>query len=489
MTNDNIPTNIDDILTWWRTKSPHDLAPAHGKAKELIDRLGQVTKPTTDHMKELLPDAMNEISDAGFSLGCLLVGKESYGNDLAMSWILVAALLDNSAAQLFVAHELVNSTSDDYYLFDDFGCPIDENETTHKLTAKDIQKLRIARDWALQIPSIHRYRGYLSKELAYDTAKSNSKETLLDRRRQQRQREDALSGSPSLRVIDKITEATNREVKDLVKSYQNLTSPLPLIGSALSPNTLEASLNNEFPWMADVTGRIVGDIRLMHLSGSPWFKFRPILLVGPAGVGKTRYAALLARLAGTGFGIVNGGGSSDNRMLAGTARGWSSAQPSYPLQIINKSECANPVIVVDEIDKAGGGDRNGRIHDTLLSMLEPVTARSWFDEALLAPADLRQVSWIMTANDTRWLPRPLLSRVAIFEIEEPGGNAFDGILTGIRHDLAEEFNTQPASLPELHPRAQRALKQAFNGGCSIRRLKAAYVSGIAQVPKTQRTLH
>jgi len=489
MTNDNTPVITDDILTWWRTKSPHDLAPAHGKAKELIDHLAQVTKPTTDHMKELLPDAINEVSGAALSLGCLLIGKEGYAPDLAMSWVLVAALLDDAAAQLFVAHELVRSTSDDFYLFDEWGCPIDEDETTRKLTSTDIKKLRIARDWALQIPPVNKYRKYMARELAYDTGQPQKETTLLERRQQLRQREDALSGKPSLRVMEQIGDPTNRESKDLIKAYSQLTTPLPLVGASLQGETLEHALNAEFPWMRDVTRRIVGDMRLMQICGSPWFRFRPILLVGPAGCGKTRYAAKLAQLAGTGFGVVNAGGSSDNRTLAGTARGWSSTQPALPLQIMSQSKCANPIIVVDEIDKAGGSNRNGKIHDTLLSMLEPETARAWFDEALLGTADLRQISWVMTANDITWMPRPLLSRVAIFEIDEPDGDAFDGIITGIRTDLASEFYTQPASLPELHPRAHRALRQAFVKGCSIRKLKTAYVSGISQVTEDQRILH
>ena len=69
--------------------------------------------------------------------------------------------------------------------------------------------------------------------------------------------------------------------------------------------------------------------------------------------------------------VVNAGGSSDNRDFAVTARGWGSAHPARVVETLRDTETANPIVLVDEIDKSGGGDRNGRIVGTILTMLEP----------------------------------------------------------------------------------------------------------------------
>lgn len=477
----------DDMLTWWRTKSPGDLKPAHGKAQELTGHLGEVTDPKMNRARELFPLACSGIPSAAYELGCVLARRLNHADDLAMSWVLAAALLDHSAARIYIAHELARRTSDEYHSADEFNFAFETDIPRHALNADDIRLLRIAREWALRVPAIHAYRRQLAEEFnpAPDATKTGRSSAF----RLADPNGPTWSGRPTLRVIEEIADAAHREAKELVKLYGNLTSPLPLAGAGLTPEILEASLNSEFPWMTEVTSRIAGDARLMRMSGSPWFRFRPILLLGPAGVGKTRYAGRLARLTGAGFGVVSAGGSADNRMLAGTARGWSSAQPAYPLLVMSRSACANPIIVIDEIDKAGGDGRNGRIHDTLLGMLEQETAKAWHDEALLAPADLRQVSWVMTANDLAQVPLTLLSRLAVIRVEKPGATALEPILDGIRHDLAREFNTEPEFLPELHPRARNMLAEAFSSGCSIRRIKAAYVSAISKAGQSRRVLH
>jgi hypothetical protein len=231
--------------------------------------------------------------------------------------------------------------------------------------------------------------------------------------------EPPAAAEPTRIVVAAIGDASSSGGEDVAEAYQALAKPLPLRGSETDPEQLRRALLAEFPHLRDAIDRIIGDLRLRRRAGVNWVRFRPLLLVGPPGVGKTWFAKRLARLLDLGYGEVSGAGSSDDRMLRGTARGWRGAQPAFPLLVMLRTGGANPLIVVDEVDKAGGSERNGDIRQTLLPMLEVETARAWFDEALLAPTDLSGVSWLLTANDLAPLSAPLLSRVAV--VQAPAG--------------------------------------------------------------------
>lgn len=178
---------------------------------------------------------------------------------------------------------------------------------------------------------------------------------------------------------------------------------------------------------------------------------------------------------------MNAAGSSDNRMLAGTARGWASAQPALPLITMNRCGTANPIIVVDEIDKTRPSGQNGDMRATLLSMLEPETAKSWFDECLLVSCDLGQISWLLTANSLDNIPSPLLSRLRVVYVTEPTTEHFDTLLQGIISDLASEMDMSIDLLPVLDEAVEERLRSCFSQGISVRKLKAAVRSAIAAV--------
>lgn len=268
-------------------------------------------------------------------------------------------------------------------------------------------------------------------------------------------------------------------LKVITDAYRPLTEPLPLAGGDVPAEALCAALDAEFPWLTEATDALRADLRLRARAGAAWARLRPTLLVGPPGCGKTRWARRLARLLGTGFGEIAAAGSSDSRALAGTARGWSSATPAYPLLVMMRTGTANPVIVVDEIEKAGGSGRNGHIHHTMLGLLEPETARAWPDECLMAPCDLSQISWICTANTLEGIPEPLMSRLRIVRTGVPEIEHWPSLREGLLRDLAEDLGVPVEALPPLEPAAEEALQAAFAAGASVRRVKAAMERALA----------
>ncbi|MDB5371813.1 MAG: ATPase family associated with various cellular, partial [Belnapia sp.] len=170
-------------------------------------------------------------------------------------------------------------------------------------------------------------------------------------------------------------------------AYQPLTAPMPLHRVPSDALARLSGLAEAAPAFAAPLAEIRRTLALAAHAGRPSPRLRPLLLVGPPGVGKTWFARRLSQALGLPFASLNLGGATDNRCLQGTARGWSATTPAWPISEMARLTAPNPVFFLDEIEKAGGQrDSNGRAHDTLLAMIEPESAAGWFDECLRTAA-------------------------------------------------------------------------------------------------------
>ena len=292
-----------------------------------------------------------------------------------------------------------------------------------------------------------------------------------------------------LATIPEFRSGRDAMSKSEQERWQALASPVPLAAPE-RPEAIIDALKREFPWMSPAIDHVRLDLALTWFRPEGgWFHLRPLLLVGPPGCGKTRFARRLAELAGLHFRAVNAGGSGDNRDLQGTARAWSTAEPSAALRAIKDGGIANPLILVDEIEKAGASRHNGRIVDTLLSLLEAETARAWYDECLCVAADLTAINWIVTANTLAGIPEPLRNRLTIVQVGHPGAADFNAILGGIRQEIAGDLGIEPFALPELLPEVEKELAAAFRSGTSIRKIRAAVLSACGAALAAPRVLH
>lgn len=259
--------------------------------------------------------------------------------------------------------------------------------------------------------------------------------------------------------------------------YAALTTKLPLAGgggmlpTAAGGMALIEYLHASAPWLGPAIAGIERQLRVQAWAGRPWLAWRPMLLSGPPGTGKSHLAQLIAGFAGTGCGTLDLGGSSDSRTLEGTARGWTNAQPCWPAVMMSQTMTANPILVLEEVDKAGGSRQGGTPHNVLLTMIERETATEYWDKCLLAKIDLSHVCWLMTCNDPSTLPVTLLSRLDVVEIDGPTVEHFDLLVLSMTAALARTWNVPVTSMPTLPGPALDALEKAFAQSRSARRLR------------------
>ncbi|WP_323143048.1 AAA family ATPase [Massilia phyllosphaerae] len=143
-----------------------------------------------------------------------------------------------------------------------------------------------------------------------------------------------------------------------------------------------------------------------------------ILLLGGPGVGKTHFAKRLARAMQTDCELISMNALSAGFVITGSSASWRGAKCGKVAKRLVRGEYANPVIVLDEVEKASGSTQSDPLA-ALYQLLEPETACAFRDEFIDVDIDASQIFWVLTANSVEGIPHPLLNRMAIYEVPAP----------------------------------------------------------------------
>jgi ATP-dependent Lon protease len=195
----------------------------------------------------------------------------------------------------------------------------------------------------------------------------------------------------------------------------------------------------------------------------------PMLLLGEPGIGKTHFARKIAGLLGTGFGFVPMSSLTAGWVLSGASSQWKNAKPGRVFDTFLNGDYANPVIVVDELDKASGDGQYDPL-GALYELLEAQTAMRFVDEFVELPIDASGAVWLATANETARIPGPLLDRLTVYEIEPPDAEGAARIAASIyseirsAHDWGRQFpeSLAAAALEKLVSLPPREMRRAIH---------------------------
>jgi ATP-dependent Lon protease len=191
-------------------------------------------------------------------------------------------------------------------------------------------------------------------------------------------------------------------------------------------------MHREFPHAVSAVDLLMRDLR----EGQP-VALKPICLVGSPGCGKSRMVRRLADILRAYVYRYDAASSADSQ-FGGTGKAWSNTEPSVPARAVAQSKTANPIVTVDEIDKAAERNWNGRLWDSLLPFLDRETAGRYRDQSLDAELDLSMVTYIATANSVEKLPSPLRDRCRIVKVPAPTLQHLPQLAAQVMRDLTIE---------------------------------------------------
>ena len=257
----------------------------------------------------------------------------------------------------------------------------------------------------------------------------------------------------------------------VLRTYLDTVLELPWNSETKERASVEAArriLERDHFGMEKVKERILEFIAVRALKEDA--KGQVLCLIGPPGVGKTSIALSVAKAMNRKVARLSLGGVRDEADIRGHRKTYVGAMPGRIVEAIGRSGSMNPLLVLDEIDKLGS-DHRGDPASALLEVLDTEQNHAFRDHYLEIPIDLSRVMFIMTANTTDTIPRPLLDRMEVIEL--PSYTDEEKVQIALRHLLPKQKAEHgvPKAALRIDENAVRAVISRYTRESGVRQLE------------------
>ncbi|CAN5868123.1 endopeptidase La [soil metagenome] len=338
-------------------------------------------------------------------------------------------------------------------------------------------RLQLVVGWARELLAQLQVRRDIESDVAEDLTKAQRDHVLRQQmaaiRRQLGDSEDDVAGgyrarleeadlpeavrTAAARELDRLERAGEQGPEaGMIRTWLDLVFDLPWSTRTVDNLDVTAArevLNADHTGLADPKDRILEHLAVRKLRADRGLEPSAgrgsgtiLALVGPPGVGKTSLGESVARALGRKFVRVALGGIRDEAEIRGHRRTYIGALPGRIVRGLREAGAANPVFLLDEVDKVGA-DWRGDPSSALLEVLDPAQNHTFRDHYLELDLDLSDVLFIATANVMESIPGPLLDRMEVIRLD--GYTDDEKVTIGRDHLLARQLERAGLTPDEL----------------------------------------
>lgn len=245
------------------------------------------------------------------------------------------------------------------------------------------------------------------------------------------------------RIINKNSKTIISSLPEQDTVYENPISIYNIIGRLNSidiENIHLIELNKLYdihPHFEEVIDYLILSLK-SNLRNSKILKFKPILLVGPNGIGKTSFLMDVSKIFNMSNNFINYGSITTPTEICGLTSMWRTGQLGFVSKTININNVYNPIIILEEIDKVVKSHHNGNVYAPLYDLLEKRTSEMFFDNYLGVSLNMSYVNFLATANKLSNIDLGISNRFRTFNINYPEDKDIFDIVNSIYNNLIKE---------------------------------------------------